>query len=462
MKISEIMSTLEELQAAPRKLLGQNFLHDKNLARWIVEKLDLSLGDHVIEIGPGLGALTTEIVHRGVSATLLEKDRAFVKFLKQRFKTAPIEVIEGDALDYDTRLGFLRQPMKVIGNLPYYMSSALLFHFIADPCPFERMVFTVQKEMADRLCAPAGNKNYGSLSLIVQSRWQVIRLKILPPSVFLPQPQVDSAVILLTRRLPSELKTFDFGKFTKIVKTGFAERRKQLRKLLAPLADSHIIEETLKSLNLPRTVRAEMISLEQWITIVNSLVPEKINGNDPNELLEVVDHENRPVEPKDRATIHREGLLHRAVHIFIINRQDELLLQRRSYKKDLFPRRWNSSVSGHVDVREEYVLSAARELREELGIETPLTHLGCIPASKLTSQEFIEIYGGVYDGLLRCNEHEIESTGWFELSMVDAWIEKRPGDFATGFLECFRTVRKSVDLAIKLKSARGIGIGCQI
>ena len=100
MKITEIISVLDSLGAAPRKSLGQNFLHDKNLARWIVEKLEIKSGDHIVEIGPGLGALTQEIVQYGVSATLLEKDRAFVKYLRERFEGPNIEVIEGDALEY--------------------------------------------------------------------------------------------------------------------------------------------------------------------------------------------------------------------------------------------------------------------------------------------------------------------------------------------------------------------------
>jgi 16S rRNA (adenine1518-N6/adenine1519-N6)-dimethyltransferase len=443
MKITEIMSTLEELEAAPRKSLGQNFLHDSNLASWIVEKLDLKASDHVIEIGPGLGALTVELERRGVSATLLEKDRAFAKFLSNRFENGRIDVIEGDALDYDTRLEFLRQPVKVIGNLPYYLSSALLFHFIADPCPFERMVFTVQKEMADRLCATSGNRDYGSLSLMVQSRWRLSRLKTLSPSVFLPQPRVDSAVILLERRKPGELETFDSGKFAEVVKAGFSERRKQVKKLLAPTASLKVVENLLADLHLSGTVRAEAISLEQWIKIANALTPKKVNGTDLNELIQVVDEGNQPLAPKDRATVHREKLFHRSVHLFIRNRRGELLLQRRSHRKDRFPGHWDSGAAGHVDAGESYEEAAARELVEELGINIPLSRLGTVPASSRTGYEFVEIYGGDYEGLLSINESEIESVGWFEIPMIDQWIARRPTDFADGFLESYRAMQGS-------------------
>ena len=131
------MSTLDALGASPRKSLGQNFLHDKNLASWIVDRLEIEAGDRVVEIGPGLGALTEEIMRCGVSATLLEKDRAFAKYLRERFAGANVEVIEGDALKYDTRVEFLRQPVKIIGNLPYYLSSRAAVSLQRGPVSFQ-------------------------------------------------------------------------------------------------------------------------------------------------------------------------------------------------------------------------------------------------------------------------------------------------------------------------------------
>jgi 16S rRNA (adenine1518-N6/adenine1519-N6)-dimethyltransferase len=449
------MSVLDSLGASPRKSLGQNFLHDQNLASWIVEKLEIESGDHVVEIGPGLGALTEEIMRCGVSATLLEKDRAFAKYLRERYQRPDVEVIEGNALEYDTRVEFLRQPAKIIGNLPYYLSSALLFHFTADPCPFEHMVFTVQKEMGDRLSAAPGSKEYGSLSVIIQRQWQVTRLKTLPPSVFLPQPQVASVVLLLKRRAPAELEATDATKFSELVKAGFSERRKQVRKLLGRYGNSERIEAALLSVALPLTARAEDISVKQWIRIVSLLQPTAVYGSDPGELLAVVDRNDQPLKPTDRATIHRENLLHRAVHILLVNHRGELLLQKRSYLKDRFPRYWDSSAAGHVDADESYQDCATRELREETGVMATLAKLGRVPASDATGHEFIEIFAGVHDGPFHWNQHEIETGGFFKLDMVDGWIAKRPQDFAAGFVECYRSVRQP--LADWAKSQLSLG-----
>jgi 16S rRNA (adenine1518-N6/adenine1519-N6)-dimethyltransferase len=438
------MSALDALGASPRKSLGQNFLHDQNLASWIVEKLEIESGDHVVEIGPGLGALTEEIMRCGVSATLLEKDRAFAKYLREKYNRPDIEVIEGNALEYDTRVEFLRQPAKIIGNLPYYLSSALLFHFTADPCPFEHMVFTVQKEMGDRLSAAPGSKEYGSLSVIIQRQWQVTRLKTLPPSVFLPQPQVASVVLLLKRRAPAELEETDAAKFSELVKAGFSERRKQVRKLLGRYGDSDRIEDALLSVALPLTARAEDISVKQWIRIVSLLQPTAIYGSDPRELLAVVDQNDQPLKPTDRATIHRENLLHRAVHILLVNHRGELLLQKRSYRKDRFPRHWDSSAAGHVDADESYQDCAMRELQEETGVVATLAKLGRVPASDVTGHEFIEVFAGIHDGPFHWNQHEVETGGFFRLEMVDVWITTRPQDFAAGFVECYCSVRESL------------------
>jgi 16S rRNA (adenine1518-N6/adenine1519-N6)-dimethyltransferase len=462
------MSTLEKLGASPRKSLGQNFLHDNNLARWIVERLELQPGEHVLEVGPGLGALTEWLPLDRVSATLLEKDRLFASFLQERFGGPSLEVRLGDALQYDKRALFCKGEVKLVGNLPYYVSTALLFHFSAEPCPISRMVLTIQKEVGDRLTASPRSGEYGSLSVLLQRRWQIRRLRVLPPSVFLPRPEVDSLVVELRKKRPEDVPEISEQWFEKVVKTGFSERRKKLTNTLSKLVPSRAAEEALAADGLSGLSRAEELSPEAWVNLAKRLsdfcskarygvgpdvfdepraqafVVARPDAVDPQESLQVVDEHDHPIRGVDRATVHAEKLLHRAVHIFVLNRAGELFLQRRSYRKDNFPRKWDSSAAGHVDLGESYELCASRELREELGLTAEPKEVARVAASERTGQEFICVYLAEGEEIVDLNEREIETGGFFPLSIVDEWIESRPDDFAPGFLECYREVRARI------------------
>jgi 16S rRNA (adenine1518-N6/adenine1519-N6)-dimethyltransferase len=463
------MSTLGRLGASPRKSLGQNFLHDNNLARWIVERLELNPGDHVLEIGPGLGALTEWLPLDRVSATLLEKDRLFASFLQERFGGPSLEVKLGDALQYDKRVLFCKGEVKLVGNLPYYVSTALLFHFAAEPCPISRMVLTVQKEVGDRLTASPRSGEYGSLSVLLQRRWQIRRLKVLPPSVFLPRPEVDSLVVELRKKRPEDVPEISEQWFEKVVKAGFSERRKKLTNTLSKLVPAKVAESALAAGGLSRLSRAEELSPEAWVNLAKrlgdfcskarhglgpdvfdqprdgTLVSPRPDAVDPNESLQVVDEHDNPVRGVDRATVHAEKLLHRAVHILVLNGVGELFLQRRSYRKDNFPRKWDSSAAGHVDLGESYQACASRELLEELGLIAEPKEVARVVASERTGQEFIRVYLAEGEEIVDLNEQEIETGGFFPLSVVDEWIESRPDDFASGFLECYRQVRARLE-----------------
>jgi 16S rRNA (adenine1518-N6/adenine1519-N6)-dimethyltransferase len=462
------MSTLEKLGASPRKSLGQNFLHDHNLARWIVERLELEPGEHVLEIGPGLGALTEWLPLDRVSATLLEKDRLFASFLEERFSEPSLKVSLGDALHYDKRALFCKGEVKLVGNLPYYVSTALLFHFSAEPCPISRMVLTVQKEVGDRLTASPKSGEYGSLSVLLQRRWQIKRLKVLSPSVFLPRPEVDSLVVELRKKQPEDVPEISEQWFEKVVKTGFSERRKKLTNTLSKLIPSKAVEEALAAGGLSGLSRAEELSPEAWVNLAKrlghlywdprhhlppgasaqppaaALVAARADATDPKEGLQVVDKHDHPTRGVDRATVHAEKLLHRAVHIFVLNSAGELFLQRRSYRKDTFPRKWDSSAAGHVDLGESYDVCASRELREELGLGADSIEIARVAASEKTGQEFIRVYLAQAEEVVDLNEQEIETGGFFPLSIVDEWVECRPEDFASGFLECYREVRPNL------------------
>jgi 16S rRNA (adenine1518-N6/adenine1519-N6)-dimethyltransferase len=444
MKLSTLQQTLGELNMHPSKSLGQNFLHDQNLAAWIVDQLALTPQDALAEVGPGLGSLTEFALQKCGSATLIEKDGRLAAYLQERFGDRA-EVVHQDALEYDARKLFPKGPVKLLGNLPYYVTSPLLFQFIAEPSPIVQMVLTVQSEFADRLAALPRTKAYGALTLIVGRRWVVKYLRKLPGSVFMPPPNVDSGVISLSPRPPGELPECDGDLFNRLVKKGFSQRRKQLRKMLAQeVADWPAFAGQL---GIAETVRAEELSLEQWIALTNLIRPvsaakaQDVHG----EMFDLVDDNDQPLPHESgkgtriasRHEVHSNKLKHRAVHIFVFNAKGELFLQKRSRWKDAHPSKWDSSASGHVNAGDDYAPTAVREVEEELGVQADVEFVGKIAACPNTGWEFAHLFQARHEGPFILPRAEIETGGFFPLEIVRRWVEARPEDFATGFIECW-------------------------
>jgi 16S rRNA (adenine1518-N6/adenine1519-N6)-dimethyltransferase len=442
MKLSEISRTLREIQVSPVKTLGQNFLHDQNLARWIVQQAELSDQDFVLEIGPGLGALTEPVLDAGAEVLAIEKDGRLVNFLREHFAGRRIEIVHGDALEFEVGRLFPHGPTKLLGNLPYYASTQILVRALTAPTPITLAVLMLQKEVAARLSAASRSRDYGILTLIVQSQWRVEYLRTIPPTVFLPQPEVESALVRLTLRSPNELPEHDRELFIALVRRGFGQRRKQLAKLLKEERCDWPV--TAEQIGVPATARAEELSLEQWIALANIIQPAapSAKGTDPNELFAVVDEKDQVMGAATRSEVHGNNLLHRAVHIFIFNAAGEVLLQKRSRWKDRHPNLWDSSAAGHVEAGEEYDATATRELKEELGITTPLIRVAKVEASANTGHEFIWLYHGEYSGPFIPAPAEIAGVQFFSAAAIGQWIERRPGDFAPGFITCWRASRE--------------------
>lgn len=443
MNRTTIESTLATLQTRPTKSLGQNFLHDESVAAWIVTQLDLRPEEHLVEVGPGLGALTEFALDKCSSTTLIEKDGRLAEFLKEQFAQKPnMEVLHLDALDYDLRGLFQYGPTKVLGNLPYYVSSQVLFAFTAEPSPVGRLVFTLQKEMAERLSAEPSTKAYGAITLIVGRRWRVRYVRTLPGSVFMPAPNVESGVIVLTPRDQSELPDCDGRLFNQLVKEGFSQRRKMLRKMLG----GHHLDWTAlcAAIGAEETVRGEALSLRQWVELTrfveNATNPEKFNAKAQDvhgEIFDVVDEENRVIAQETRSKVHTQKLKHRAVHILVFNTKGELFLQKRSRYKDANPGRWDSSAAGHVEAGCGYDETAARELQEELGVTAPLEHIGSHPAGRETGWEFVQVYRAEHNGPFTWPRAEIESGLFFPIDLIDRWTAARPQDFSHSFLASY-------------------------
>ena len=449
MNRTTLQNTLATLQTRPTKSLGQNFLHDEEVASWIVDQLRLQPGDHLVEVGPGLGALTEYAIDRCASTTLIEKDGRLADFLKERFADKPnVEVLHLDALDFDLRNLFPHGPTKVLGNLPYYVSSQVLFAFTADPSPVGRLVFTLQKEMAERLSAEPSTKEFGAITLIVGRRWHVQYLRTLPGSVFMPAPNVESGVIVLTPRDPADLPDCDGRLFNRLVKEGFAQRRKMLRKMLA----SHQLDWSAlcAAIGAEETVRGEALSLRQWVDLARfveaAVDPEKFNAQAQDvhgEQFDVVDDENRVIRQASRHAVHTQKLKHRAVHILVFNAKGDLFLQKRSHLKDANPGRWDSSAAGHLNAGCDYAETAIRELQEELGVSAPMELIGSHAATRSTGWEFVQVFRAQHDGPFTWPRAEIESGLFFPVDLLNRWTAARPQDFSNSFLASFQLWRES-------------------
>jgi 16S rRNA (adenine1518-N6/adenine1519-N6)-dimethyltransferase len=203
-------------------------------------------------------------------------------------------------------------------------------------------------------------------------------------------------------------------------------------------------ERLAHALNIDPRVRAEELSLSQWILLTNSIAPptpaDESRGAD--EQFPVVDKNDRILRSASRSEVHGNNLLHRAVHILLFNEAGEVYLQQRSRSKDRHPLKWDSSVAGHVTAGETYDETAQRELNEELGVSVPLRSVAKLSASERTDHEFIWLYDGAASGALVPNSAEIEQGAFVPTSAVNGWTSARPEDFAPAFLECWKAHRR--------------------
>ncbi len=442
MKLSEITATLHEIRVSPVKKLGQNFLHDQNLARWIVKAAELTPDDYVVEIGPGLGALTSIILDTGARVLAIEKDTRLAAFLRERLAHPRLEVLNEDALDFDVRPLFCERRVRLIGNLPYNISSPLLAKFVDYPSPISLWLFTLQREVAARLTASPGTREYAALTVRLQLHHRIEHLRSIPPSVFIPQPEVASSLLRVVPRDPLELPACDDELLNELLHRGFAQRRKQLQKAIGDLVAEW--PKIAARLGIEPKARAENLSLEQWIGLANEIAPARGPGKRVfwQERFPVVDEMDRILRYAYRSEVHGDKSRHRAVHILIFSEAGEVYLQKRARWKDRHPLQWDSSAGGHVCAAEGYDEAARRELQEELGIDVPLEKVVKLSASPSTDQEFIWIYCGQVENVVRPNRNEIEASGFFSPEVVDGWMAARPEDFTPACIECWRAFRQ--------------------
>ncbi len=261
--------TMSDSNHQAKKRFGQNFLVDGNIIHKIIHAVKPGSGEHIIEIGPGLGALTDHLINSDCKLDVVEIDRDLAETLNRQYSGMPnFKLHLNDALKVDFHsLACLGQPLRVIGNLPYNISTPLLFHLLTHKDIIQDMHFMLQKEVVDRLAAPQGQKTYGRLSIMVQYHCHVEPLFSVPPSAFRPAPKVESAIVRLrpkTRKQAVE----DPILFAKIVNACFQQRRKTLRNGLK-LVHIEIPTDCLKDFDLGR--RPETFSVEEFIALTNQL-----------------------------------------------------------------------------------------------------------------------------------------------------------------------------------------------
>jgi 16S rRNA (adenine1518-N6/adenine1519-N6)-dimethyltransferase len=434
MSKAELRARLDQIGVRPSKMLGQNFLFDPNLAKAIVADLEPGEGDHLVEVGPGMGALTTHILSSPARrVTLIERDHRLAAEMKERYSaeiaSGRLEVRQGDGAKTDLLSLFGDGPVKMVGNLPYSASTAIISHFTAACSPASRLVLMVQREVAERLAATPGHKDYAALTVQLGRRWSVRKLRIVPPDVFWPRPSVESAVIEVSKRPVEGLPNPDPEGFSLLVRQGFSSRRKQLRSLLK--LPPGIWEEWSVSKGYPLTARAEDLSVDDWADLALHVTPE---GHDhPGEMCDVVDSQDAVLESRLRSEVHVNNLLHRAVHLWIFNSRGELFLQKRSPWKINHPDLWCSSAAGHVDSGESYEEAGHREMREEIGADCPLVKFWKADASDETGNEFVEFLVGQHDGPFRFAPGEVETGAFFPVDQVRRWLERTPWEFTPLF-----------------------------
>jgi len=249
-----------------KKALGQHFLHDRSVVDRIIQAVNPKPGDRIVEIGPGAGALTFPLLARHGSLTAIEFDRDLIAPLGEAaLAHGALEIIQADVLSVDFSALAAGSPLRVVGNLPYNISSPILFHLLEHADAVVDMHFMLQREVVERMAAGPGSKVYGRLSVMLQAACEVQALFLVPPSAFRPPPKVDSAVVRLQPRSRSDV--LDQSMFARVVRHAFSQRRKTLHNAL----DEICTDAEMRHCGIDPGARAERIEVADYIVLANFL-----------------------------------------------------------------------------------------------------------------------------------------------------------------------------------------------
>ncbi|AUG58814.1 16S rRNA (adenine(1518)-N(6)/adenine(1519)-N(6))-dimethyltransferase RsmA [Acetivibrio saccincola] len=271
--------TIKKYNIQLTKSLGQNFLTDFNVVKKIVNTADVGQEDVVIEVGPGIGTMTLELAKRAKKVIAIEIDKRLIPALEDNLSGfSNVQIINMDIMKADINAitsEYDSSNIKVVANLPYYITTPIIMKFLEEDTKADMMVFMIQKEVARRIVAGPGTKDYGALSVAVQYYSKPEKAFDVPPHCFIPQPDVDSAVIKLIINKEPPVKLLDKGMFFKTVKCSFAQRRKTLINALYNTGglnkSKEEIKEILKSMGVDENTRGEMLSIQQFAMLSNLL-----------------------------------------------------------------------------------------------------------------------------------------------------------------------------------------------
>ncbi len=252
-----------------KKRFGQNFLVDRQIIRDIISAIQPESGDNMVEIGPGLGALTRPLLERLKQLHVVEIDRDIIARLKAEYDPERLVIHEGDALEFD--FAQLPAPLRIVGNLPYNISSPLLFHFAAYAQRVTDMHFMLQDEVVERMVAEPSTPAYGRLSVMLQYRFYMEKLLDVPPESFRPAPKVNSAIVRMIPLPAGEIAVRDEKVYAEIVGAAFGQRRKTLRNTLK----GYLTEADFGTLGIDAQLRAENLGVAEFARMANWLSGRK-------------------------------------------------------------------------------------------------------------------------------------------------------------------------------------------
>lgn len=254
------------------KKLGQNFLIKRGIVDEIVHAAELTVGEPVLEVGPGIGTLTQGLAQSGADVTAIELDRRLLKVLDTTLASYDnVRIIHGDVLKLDVPTIMNHKPFKVVANLPYYITTPIIMSLLESKLPIERLVVMVQKEVALRMIAKPGTKDYGALSVAVQYYTEPDIVLDVPPKSFLPAPAVTSSVIRCVLRDKPPVDVIDEKLFFRVVKAGFAQRRKTFSNTMKTTGLTRDrIEELLAKANIDGQRRGETFTLQEFADVANA------------------------------------------------------------------------------------------------------------------------------------------------------------------------------------------------